>query len=175
MQGLREVKEEALPFVRLFYGQPTYLWEDDDNIVHSIPQGEGGEQGDPLMPLASTGQAVAAQLQDGEKLFAFLDDIHVVCPRPDRVLPVHAIIQRELWTHARIRVHNGKTHVWNMSGVRPAGCDMLQRLAEQHVSRGQCVDRFRGAGSRARDHHLGHSVGSRRVRAGTVGVEIQGT
>ena len=38
----------------------------------------------------------------------------------------------ELWTHARIRVHNGKTHVWNMSGVRPAGCDILQRFAEQH-------------------------------------------
>ena len=139
MQGLREVKEEALPFVRLFHGQPsTYLWEDDDNIVHSIPQGEGGKQGDPLMPLLfSLGQhralqAVAAQLQDGEKLFAFLDDKYAVCPRPDRVLPVHAIIHRELWTHARIRVHNGKTHVWNMSGVRPAGCDMLQRLAEQH-------------------------------------------
>ena len=61
-------------------------------------------------------QAVAAQLQDGEKLFAFLDDIHDVCPRPDRVLPMHAMIHRELWTHARIRVHNGKTHVWNMSG-----------------------------------------------------------
>ena len=90
MQGVREVKEEALPFVRLFYGQPsTYLWEDNDNIVHSIPQGEGGGQGDPLMPLLfSLGQhralqAVAAQLQDGEKLFAFLDDICVVCPRPD--------------------------------------------------------------------------------------------
>ena len=41
MQGLREVNEEAL-FMRVFYGQPsTHLWEDDDNIVHSIPQGEG--------------------------------------------------------------------------------------------------------------------------------------
>ena len=38
----------------------------------------------------------------------------------------------KLWTHARIRVHNGKTHVWNMSGVKPVGCDMLQRLTEQH-------------------------------------------
>ena len=45
LQGLREVNEEALPFVRLFYGQPsTFLWEGDDNIVHSTPQGEGGEQ-----------------------------------------------------------------------------------------------------------------------------------
>ena len=31
----------------LFYGQPsTYLWEDDGGEVHTIPQGEGGEQGD---------------------------------------------------------------------------------------------------------------------------------
>ena len=37
------------------------------------------------------------------------------------------------------------------------------------------MDRFRGGRSRARDHHFGHSVESRRVRAGTVGVEIQGT
>ena len=40
------------PFVRQFYGQPSsYLWEDDCEITHDISQGEGGEQGDPLMPL----------------------------------------------------------------------------------------------------------------------------
>ena len=33
-------ESEAVPFVRKFY-------------VHTIPQGEGGEQGDPLMPLLS--------------------------------------------------------------------------------------------------------------------------
>ena len=76
-------------------------------------------------------QAVAAHLEDGEKLFSFLDDIYVVCPRPDRVLPVHGIISRELWRYSRIRVHNGKTHVWNMAGVRPEGCDILERLAQQ--------------------------------------------
>ena len=42
-----------------------------------IVQAEGGEQGDPLMPaLFSLGQhpalqAVQAQLQDGDRLFAF--------------------------------------------------------------------------------------------------------
>ena len=36
----------------LFYGRPsTYWWEEDSGTVHSINQGEGGEQGDPLMPL----------------------------------------------------------------------------------------------------------------------------
>ena len=28
-----------------------YLWEDDSGVTHSIPQGEGGEQGDAMMPL----------------------------------------------------------------------------------------------------------------------------
>ena len=53
--------------------------------THEIPQGEGGEQGDPLMPmLFAVGQhraleAVQSRLRDSEKLFAFLDDMYVVC------------------------------------------------------------------------------------------------
>ena len=44
--------EQVLPYVRLFYGrQSTYLWDDDIGVVDQIPQGEGGEQGDPHMPL----------------------------------------------------------------------------------------------------------------------------
>ena len=40
--------------------------------MHSIHQGEGGEQGDALMPLLfSLG-------------FAFLDDIYVLCPPASR-------------------------------------------------------------------------------------------
>ena len=36
-----------LPFARMFCGSPSeYLWEDEVGIVHSIPQGEGREQGD---------------------------------------------------------------------------------------------------------------------------------
>ena len=48
-----------------------------------IPQGEGGEQGDPLMPmLFSLGMhpaVVAAQerLRPAERIFAFLDDVCV--------------------------------------------------------------------------------------------------
>ena len=43
---------ELLPFVSTFYGRPsTYLWEDELGVVHDIQQGEGGEQGDALMPM----------------------------------------------------------------------------------------------------------------------------
>ena len=40
-----------LPFVLQFYGRlSTHLWEDEEGVVREIQQGEGGEQGDPLMP-----------------------------------------------------------------------------------------------------------------------------
>ena len=43
--------QTLLPFVRQFYGESSvYLWTNDGGTTHHIPQGEGGEQGDPLMP-----------------------------------------------------------------------------------------------------------------------------
>ena len=51
-------------------------------MVPPIPQGEGGEQGDPMMPvLFSLGQhhsleVVNRSLPEDEKVMAFLDDIY---------------------------------------------------------------------------------------------------
>ena len=138
MRGLRHVVEgdRILPFVRAFYGKPsTYIWEDDVGDVHQIVQGEGGEQGDPLMPLLfCIGQhpalaAVAKELREGEKLFAYLDDLYIIC-QPDRVGEVHALLQKHLWNYTGISLHSGKTKVWNRSGVEPAGVSELQRQAE---------------------------------------------
>ena len=98
--------DKLVPFMRLFYGSPsTFLWEDDEGTVHHVRQGEGGEQGDPLMPLLiSLGLhralvSVKSQLEDGEKLFAFLDDIYVIC-RPTRVLQVFRLLEQELCSKA---------------------------------------------------------------------------
>ena len=39
-----------MPFVLQFYGSASsYLWEDEEGVVHRFVQAEGGEQGDPLM------------------------------------------------------------------------------------------------------------------------------
>ena len=82
LQGLMDWDggSSALPFVALFYGTPSsYLWEDSCWRTHTILQGEGGEQGDAMMPLLfSLGQhsalaAVQAQMGDGEVLLAFHD------------------------------------------------------------------------------------------------------
>ena len=81
--------------------------------VHTISQGEGGEQGDALMPLLfALGQhgvleTTARTLRAGEFMFAFLDDIHFVTA-PNRVGAIYATLQEALWAHARIAIHLGK-------------------------------------------------------------------
>ena len=111
-----------------------HLWEDTN--PQDIQQGEGGEQGDPLMPLlfalglhrALT--AVRERLLPSEKVFAFLDDVYVICA-PHRVLEVHRILEEELQNHAQISLHHGKTQVWNRAGVPPRGIDILTRAARR--------------------------------------------
>ena len=121
----RPALEPLLPFARQFYGSRSlYTWLDADGCEHDIAQGEGGEQGDPLMPaLYSLAvhpalEASAAQLRDGEAVFAFLDDTYVVAP-PERVAAVHATLQEALWNHARIQLNAGKTRIWNAAGEEP--------------------------------------------------------
>ena len=59
---------------------------------------------------------------------AFLDDVYMATP-PERVGPMFAVVQEELYVHAAIRVHHGKTKVWNQAGVRPVGCNALEQIA----------------------------------------------
>ena len=75
LQGLANLCPSALPVARQFCGSPSnYIWVDDAGVVHDIAQGEGGEQGDPMMPLLfSLGQhaaliAVQSQLAAHERV-----------------------------------------------------------------------------------------------------------
>ena len=104
--------------------------------MYTIDRGEGGEQGDPLMPLLfAVGQhpalvATQARLEAKEWIFAYLDDINILT-RPERVGAVYATLQEELLRHAHIRIHwRGKTHVWNVAGIEPRVCNALQRITE---------------------------------------------
>ena len=114
-----------LPFVRATHAQPTeYLWEDAAGVRHTIRQAEGGEQGDPLMPLLfSLGihdslVEVHRNMQPGEHLLAFLDDVHVVSP-PGRTRPMYNVLDEKLEAGAGIRLHAGKTRVWNSASMCP--------------------------------------------------------
>ena len=128
LDGLRSVPggNAALPFVLQFHGSPSsYLWDDDEGEMHEIKQGEGGEQGDALMPLLyalgqhQALQEVQSQLCSSERLFAFLDDIYVVSA-PERTCEVYNILRRQ----------HRKTQIWNRAGVVPRGHDALLRLAQ---------------------------------------------
>ena len=87
-----------IPFVRTACAQPTsYEWEDQHGSRHQIWQHEGGEQGDPLMPLLlclavhNPLTAIQDQLRPGEYVFAFLDD---------RYAPSSTLSQRS-WVRAQ--------------------------------------------------------------------------
>ena len=114
-----------------------YLWEDSVGVVQHVDQGEGGEQGDAMMPLlVSLGQhavlqAVQGRLVAGERLMAFLDDVYVATPTPDRVGPIYTTLDVDLYRHARVRINGGKTQVWNAAGIRARTCDELERIAQE--------------------------------------------
>ena len=102
----------------------------------TLHQGRAEGKGDPLMPLLfSLGQhraleAIAGRLEEGERLFAYLDDVYVVCS-PARVSEVHAILAQELERHAHIRLHLGKTQIWNRGGTVPTGVAELTAAARR--------------------------------------------
>ena len=81
-------------------------------MTHSIAQGEGGEQGDPLMPLLFALRAAPSsgghqnRLDPSEKVFACLDDIYIKS-EASRVGVGCKTVQRELFNHCHIRVHTG--------------------------------------------------------------------
>ena len=93
----------------------------------------GGEQGDPLMPLLfAVGQhqaleAVKGQL-DGDHLLAYLDDTFIVT-QPESIGDSFRSLETELWNRAKIRIHGGKTKIWNRVGIRPPICDEFERRA----------------------------------------------
>ena len=99
-EGLERVVRGVLPFVRLFYSSPSaYLWENEDGEVHTIHQGEVGEQGDALMPLLfcmgqhAALEAIQRGMSPDEKFLAFLDDLYIVS-KPQRVGTLHSAAQQ---------------------------------------------------------------------------------
>ena len=60
---------------------------------------------------------------------AYLDDVYVVCAPPP-VRAVTQIVEEELFRHAHISVHHGKTQVWNRGGAEPSGIVELTRAAQ---------------------------------------------
>ena len=71
---------------------------------------------------------VQRSLRGDERLLALLEDIYIIAS-PARTGAVVASLQQHLFTHARIRLHGGKTQVWNGAGIRPPACEALDQIA----------------------------------------------
>ena len=121
--------QTLLPFVRLFYGEASeYLWTDDGGTTHHIPQGEGGEQGDPLMSaLYALGQhdgleAGARQLHPDDFVVAYLDDLYVRTTR-ERAEAAYDAVTTAVQSHAGVKTNTGKLRAWSRAGgPPPRGC-----------------------------------------------------
>ena len=131
MEGLLRMEDgdQILLFARCFYGSPsTYLWEDELGNTQEIPQGEGGEQGDPLMPMLFSLaehpalEAIQRRLIDGEKLLAYLDDVRESWEQCSRSLVKSSPdMHRSAYTMGRRR--------WNRGGATQPGVEEFGRLA----------------------------------------------
>ena len=111
-----------IPFVRTWYSrQSHFLWSDDAGTVHDVMQGEGGEQGDPLMPaLFALAQHDALhrakrQLHESDTIFAFLDDLYLFTSR-ERAKGAFDTVTEEVSTGAGVRTHLGNLRLWSKAG-----------------------------------------------------------
>ena len=133
--------------VKLFHAPSKNWWEDEEGVVHEIDQGEGGEQIDAMMPLLfSLGQhnalhAVQERLLPNERLFAFLDDVYVVC-LPDRVAAIHMLLENVLWVHARIRARRRSTTAQGRGQKRATIWRGLRRQCWKMLECGEEVPTF---------------------------------
>ena len=125
------------PLVNTFLWQSIDFWGDETGTSQDIPQGEGGEQGDTLMPLLfalglpppRSGESCCRARRSSRSLMTCTSSVH-----HHRVLEVHRILEEELRSHAQISLHHGKTQVWKRSGVPPRGIDMCCRLARGRIA-----------------------------------------
>ena len=108
-----------LPFVRLWYArQTTFLWHDENGHAHQVMQGDGGEQGDALMPalfclaLRQALEEIQAMLPANCTVLAYLDDIYVICPHRE-THRCYEIVHAVLRDRCHIDVNLGKLKAWS--------------------------------------------------------------
>ena len=126
-----------LHLVRSLYGtESRFLRCDDAGQEEIIVQGEGGEQGDPLMPaLYALAQhaalkAASQELHEDDWLFACLYDLYVLSNR-ERAGEAYRTVARSVETRAGVRTHLGKLRAWSAGGGEaPAGLEGVRSDGE---------------------------------------------
>ena len=95
-------------------------------------------------------------------------DIYLVCS-PDRVWQIHEDLRTQLWTHAKVQMHKGKTQVWNRGGVASDGWERLDAEAQRSDHEAVVWRGTRCFPICTRSHGPWHSGGSLGLRQGQVG------
>ena len=109
-------------------------------------------------------KSISDRLLNSEEIFAFLDDMHLVC-RPNRVAVVYENVRQELQRHTNIDIHCGKTKIWNRSSEKPNGVDQLT-VAARVQDPSDCGEGGPGDPSfRARHEGVERAVGTGRLRS----------
>lgn len=111
--------------VTALYGTtPRFVWHDESGKAHIIEQGEGGEQGCPLMPalyaLAQRDAIAEASrgLREGERVLSFMGDLYVFTTRY-RAAEAFREITGQIERHAGVRTKFGKLKGWCSGGGPP--------------------------------------------------------
>ena len=102
-------------------------------VTQHISQEDGGEQGDPLMPmlfvLGQHGSLVAIQqkLRDNEHVLAYHDDVYTVC-KPARIADVQGLSMKSSCPTRTSSCITGRRK-WNRGELEPTGIGALTRAA----------------------------------------------
>ena len=113
------------------------MWRDDEGVEHVITQGEGGEQGDPLMPaLYALAQhdglhEAALQLGPTAMLLAFLDDIYVVEERDRAAEAFHTVANKVEEEQVSARTWASSRHGAEQAEQRPTAWRFLSAQARR--------------------------------------------
>ena len=112
-------------FVRQWYGSASkFVWVDDNGEAHIITQGDGGEQGDALMPalfclaLHPALEHLREVLPENATVVAYLDDLYVFCEKSE-VCNVLEAAQADLQRICHIDTNLGKLAVWGKNYSDP--------------------------------------------------------
>ena len=94
------------------------MGEDGYNCAHIAARASKAAGGERSLRHNDAICDLQRQLRDGEAVFAFLDDVYIVA-LPERTRALYDALSTALWDRARIRLHEGKTRVWNAAGEEP--------------------------------------------------------
>lgn len=104
---------DVLPHVRMWYGTASQgTWSDEGGVCYVVQQGEGGEQGDALMPalffLAPRPalRSIQSRLRKRAVAVAYFGDIHFLTS-PGRVREAHDIAVMMLWETCGTNANKG--------------------------------------------------------------------